>query len=587
MFSDIDFAHMQRALALAARGMSTTTPNPRVGCVIVKHGEVIGEGHTQPPGQDHAEVQALKDARARGHDVAGSTVYVTLEPCSHFGRTPPCANALIEARVAKVVAAMEDPNPLVSGRGLGMLRDAGIDVRCGLLAHEAGELNIGFVSRMTRGRPWVRMKAAASLDGRTALPSGESQWITGEAARADGHAWRARACAILTGIGTVREDDPQLTVRGIDTPRQPQRVLVDSRLELPLDARLLEGAPLLIFCGRLDADGEARASALKARGAEIVSLANAHGKVDLGAMLSALGARGINELHVEAGHKLNGSLLRERCVDELLVYLAPSLLGADAAGMFDLAAPASLDARTRLTFHHIERIGDDLRILARIAPPPPLIERNRHDVYRNCRGSRPHRIDQSARRVAGRRRAADRERRRPRPRGRRARRQHRDPGRLHDRDRQDRHQLRRRRVARKPEPHGRARAAGRRQSQKALRAHDRLGGHIVSGHVDGLGTVSRFAPVGESHELRIVAPRELGRYLAYKGSITVNGVSLTVNAVEDRPDGSEFSINLIPHTVEVTTLRHLKAGDQVNLEVDMIARYVERMLTMSQGASQD
>ncbi|KVM97211.1 bifunctional diaminohydroxyphosphoribosylaminopyrimidine deaminase/5-amino-6-(5-phosphoribosylamino)uracil reductase RibD [Burkholderia stagnalis] len=368
MFSDTDFAHMQRALALAARGMYTTTPNPRVGCVIVKDGNVIGEGYTQPAGHDHAEVQALKDARSRGHDVAGSTVYVTLEPCSHFGRTPPCANALIDARVAKVVAAMEDPNPQVSGRGLGMLRDAGIDVRCGLLAHEAGELNIGFVSRMTRGRPWVRMKSAASLDGRTALPSGESQWITGDAARLDGHAWRARACAILTGIGTVREDNPQLTVRGIDTPRQPQRVLVDSRLELPLDARLLEGAPLLIFCGRLDEAGEARATALKAHGAEIVPLPNAHGKVDLPGMLAALGARGINELHVEAGHKLNGSLLREHCVDELLVYLAPSLLGADAAGMFDLAAPASLDARARLTFHSIERIGDDLRILARFAP---------------------------------------------------------------------------------------------------------------------------------------------------------------------------------------------------------------------------
>lgn len=370
MFSDTDLAHMQRALTLAARGMYTTTPNPRVGCVIVKDGEVIGEGFTQPAGQDHAEVQALKDARARGHDVAGSTVYVTLEPCSHFGRTPPCASTLIDARVAKVVAAMEDPNPQVSGRGLGMLRDAGIDVRCGLLAHEAGELNIGFVSRMTRGRPWVRMKTAASLDGRTALPSGESQWITGDAARLDGHAWRARACAILTGIGTVREDNPQLTVRGIDTPRQPLRVLVDSRVELPLDARLLDGAPPLIFCGELDAEGEARADTLKARGVEIVPLPNARGKVDLPALLAALGARGINELHVEAGHKLNGSLLREQCVDELLVYLAPSLLGADAAGMFDLAAPASLDARTQLTFHGIERIGDDLRILARFASSP-------------------------------------------------------------------------------------------------------------------------------------------------------------------------------------------------------------------------
>ncbi|TOY77502.1 bifunctional diaminohydroxyphosphoribosylaminopyrimidine deaminase/5-amino-6-(5-phosphoribosylamino)uracil reductase RibD [Burkholderia pseudomallei] len=367
MFSESDFTHMQRALALAARGMYTTTPNPRVGCVIVKDDVVIGEGFTQPAGQDHAEVQALKDARARGNDLRDATVYVTLEPCSHFGRTPPCAHTLIDARVGKVVAAMEDPKPQVSGRGLAMLRDAGIDVRCGLLAHEAHEMNIGFVSRMTRGRPWVRMKTAASLDGRTALASGESKWITGDAARDDGHKWRARACAILTGIGTVREDDPQLNVRGVDTPRQPRRVLIDSRLDIPLAARLLEGGSLLVFCGALDAQSEPRADALRARGAEIVPLANARGKVDLPAMLAALGERGINELHVEAGHKLNGSLLRERCVDELLVYLAPSLLGADAAAMFDLAAPASLVDRTRLAFHSVERVGDDLRILARFA----------------------------------------------------------------------------------------------------------------------------------------------------------------------------------------------------------------------------
>ncbi|KAF1053099.1 MAG: Riboflavin biosynthesis protein RibD [Burkholderia gladioli] len=369
MFSETDFAHMQRALDLASRGMYTTTPNPRVGCVIVKDGAVIGEGHTQPTGQDHAEVQAMKGARSRGHDLRGATVYVTLEPCSHFDRTPPCALGLINARVGKVIAAMEDPNPLVSGKGLGMLRDAGIDVRCGLLAQEAREMNIGFVSRMTRGRPWLRMKSAASLDGRAALPGGESQWITGEAARADGHAWRARACAILTGIGTVREDDPQLTVRGIDTPRQPLRVLVDSRLEIPLDAKLMSGAPILIFCGVLDAAGEGRAVALRDRGAEVVPLADANGKVDLPAMLAVLGKRGINELHVEAGHKLNGSLLREGCVDELLVYLAPTLLGDNAAGMFNLVAPATLAQRATLQFHTLDRIGDDLRILARFVAP--------------------------------------------------------------------------------------------------------------------------------------------------------------------------------------------------------------------------
>ncbi|WP_296650512.1 bifunctional diaminohydroxyphosphoribosylaminopyrimidine deaminase/5-amino-6-(5-phosphoribosylamino)uracil reductase RibD [Paraburkholderia sp.] len=366
MFSQTDFVHMERALALAARGLYTTDPNPRVGCVLVKDGVAIGEGFTQPAGQDHAEIQAMKDARARGHELRGATAYVTLEPCSHFGRTPPCAGALIEAKVARVIAAMEDPNPLVSGRGLTMLRDAGIDVRCGLLANEAREMNIGFVSRMTRKRPWVRMKIAASLDGRTGLPSGVSQWITGAEARADGHAWRARASAILTGIGTVKEDDPRLTVRAVDTPRQPKRILVDSRLEVSPEAQILAGAPTLVFCASLDDRNAERAEALRARGAELVALGNGHGKVDLPAMLTELAARGVNELHVEAGNKLNGSLLREGCVDELLLYVAPSLLGTDALGMIDIAAPESLDERTRLTFHAVERIGDDLRILARV-----------------------------------------------------------------------------------------------------------------------------------------------------------------------------------------------------------------------------
>jgi len=369
MFSQTDFVHMQRALALAQRGLYTTDPNPRVGCVLVKDGNVIGEGCTQPAGQDHAEIQALKDARSRGRDVRGATAYVTLEPCSHFGRTPPCASALIEAKVARVIAAMEDPNPQVSGRGLTMLRDAGIDVRCGLLANEARELNIGFVSRMTRNRPWVRMKVAASLDARTALPSGESQWITGEAARADGHAWRARASAILTGVGTVKEDDPRMTVRAVDTPRQPKRVLIDSRLDVPPQAQILSGAPTLVFCASLDEHNAERADALRARGAELVALGNGDGKVDLPAMLAELARRGVNELHVEAGYKLNGSLLREGCVDELLVYIAPTLLGSDALAMIDIAAPSSLDARVRLVFHGVERIGDDLRILARFAAP--------------------------------------------------------------------------------------------------------------------------------------------------------------------------------------------------------------------------
>jgi diaminohydroxyphosphoribosylaminopyrimidine deaminase/5-amino-6-(5-phosphoribosylamino)uracil reductase len=370
MFSDTDFAHMERAITLAARGMYTTTPNPRVGCVLVKDGVVIGEGFTQPAGQDHAEIRALKDARARGHDPRGAIAYVTLEPCSHFGRTPPCANALIEAKIARVIAAMEDPNPQVSGRGLQILRAAGIDVRCGLLERESYELNIGFVSRMTRRRPWARVKVAASVDGRTALPNGTSQWITGEAARADGHAWRARACAILTGIGTVLGDNPQMTVRAIDTPRQPLRVLVDRNLEVPLDARLLDGPPPLVYCARDDGEAAPRARALRDRGVEVFALPNPAGKVDLPAMLLDLGTRGINELHVEAGHKLHGSLLREGCVDELLLYVAPSLLG-NAMPMFNLVPPDTLEARVRLEFHSVEKLGDDLRILARVKSKDP------------------------------------------------------------------------------------------------------------------------------------------------------------------------------------------------------------------------
>jgi diaminohydroxyphosphoribosylaminopyrimidine deaminase/5-amino-6-(5-phosphoribosylamino)uracil reductase len=364
MFSDTDFIHMQRALALAAQGMYTTTPNPRVGCVLVQDDLVIGEGYTQPAGQDHAEVRALKDALSRGHDPRGATAYVSLEPCSHFGRTPPCANALIDAKLARVIAAMEDPNPDVSGRGLTMLRDAGIEVRCGLLENEAREMNIGFVSRMTRGRPWVRMKIAASLDSRTALPSGESQWITGPAARADGHAWRARACAILTGIGTVLEDNPQMTVRAVETPRQPLRVLVDSKLGVPLDARILQGEPCVVVCALPELDRSEKAAALRAMGAEVIALPNPQGKVDLPGLMRWLGTRGINELHVEAGYKLNGSLIREGCVDEVLAYLAPTLLG-EGPGMFGVAAPATLAERTLLNFHAVDRIGEDIRLLAR------------------------------------------------------------------------------------------------------------------------------------------------------------------------------------------------------------------------------
>lgn len=359
MFTEADHQHMSRALELAALGMWTTTPNPRVGCVIVRDRQVVGEGWHRRAGEPHAEVLALAQANGAAR---GATVYLTLEPCSHHGRTPPCVDALLEAHVGRVVVAMEDPNPLVSGRGLARLREAGVDVRCGLLEQEARELNIGFVSRMTRRRPWVRMKIAASLDGRTALPDGSSQWITGDAARDDGHAWRARACAILTGIGTVKDDDPRLTVRAVDTLRQPLRVLVDSRLEVDLDANIVRGGNLLVVCARAM---PGKAGELRDRGCEVLELPNAQGKVDLPALLAELAGRDINELHVEAGYRLNGSLLREDCVDELLVYLAPTLLG-NATGMADLLPPDTLDAAPRLSLQAVDRVGDDVRLLARL-----------------------------------------------------------------------------------------------------------------------------------------------------------------------------------------------------------------------------
>ncbi len=355
---------MQLALDWAAKGLYTTAPNPRIGCVIVKDGAVIGAGVTQAAGQAHAEVQALADAAARGHDVRGATAYVTLEPCNHHGRTPPCSDALVRAGLGRVVAAMTDPNPLVAGQGLAKLEAAGIAVSTGLLAGQAHELNIGFFSRMRRGRPWVRLKAAASLDGMTALHNGQSQWITGPEARADGHAWRARTCAILTGIGTVKADNPQLTVRAVDTPRQPRRIVVDSRLEIDPRARVLDGGGTWIVAAVANPEKEAL---LRAAGNEVIMLPNAAAKVDLAQLMLELGRRQINEVHVEAGSKLNGSLIREGCVDELLVYLAPCLLG-DAQGMFALPALTELAGKQQLKFHEVKQIGEDLRILARFNP---------------------------------------------------------------------------------------------------------------------------------------------------------------------------------------------------------------------------
>jgi len=360
MTAERDHEMMARALALAARGLYTTTPNPRVGAVVWRDGEVIGEGFHERAGEPHAEVHALREA---GGGARGATLYVTLEPCSHHGRTPPCADAVIAAGITRVVAAMQDPNPEVSGEGIAKLRAAGIAVECGLMEAEARELNIGFVSRMTRGRPWVRMKVAATLDGRTALANRQSQWITGEAARTDGHAWRARACAVLTGFGTVRDDDPRMDVRLVATSRQPLKVLVDSGLETMPGSRIFGSGPVLVYGARHNVEG---AAALRACGAEIAHLPNAEGKVDLPRMLEDLARRGVNELHVEAGTRLNGSLLGEGCVDELLVYIAPKLIGNSGLGMFDLPELKALSGARELEFNEVSRIGGDLRILARL-----------------------------------------------------------------------------------------------------------------------------------------------------------------------------------------------------------------------------
>ena len=363
LFSAHDHRFMAQALQLARNGLFTTTPNPRVGCVIVQGDKVVGEGWHLRAGEPHAEVHALN---AAGALAKGATAYVTLEPCSHHGRTPPCADALIAAGVTRVVAAMQDPNPQVSGQGIAELRAAGIDVSVGLMEAEARELNIGFVSRMERGKPWVRLKVAISLDGKTALNNGVSQWITGPDARRDAHQWRARSCAMLTGIGTVREDDPRLTVRDVDpsdeNPRQPLRVVVDSKLEIPLDAKILEGGNALVACAVED---RAKSEALKKLGAEVVVLANSAGKVDLPVLLHELARRGINEVMVESGPKLNGSLLREGCVDELLIYQAPILLGESARGMFNLPELTDLSVKRELNIIDRRVVGSDTRLTAR------------------------------------------------------------------------------------------------------------------------------------------------------------------------------------------------------------------------------
>ena len=361
---------LQAAAAQAVQATLVSDPNPRVGCVIVDaSGRTLGQGHTQLTGGPHAEIMALRDAVTQGHSVVGATAYVTLEPCSHHGRTGPCCDALIAAGIKKVVASIADPNPLVAGQGFERLRAAGIEVEVGPGAAESRELNIGFFSRMIRKTPWVRMKMAASLDGTTALANGQSQWITSPQARTDGHAWRARAGAVLTGIGTLLQDDPRLDVRLVETPRQPYRIIVDSRLQTPTGANIFKsGGPVWIYTATRDA---AREAALVALGTTVTCLPDTQGKVDLAAMMKDLAQREINELHVEAGSKLNGSLIRSGLVDEFLIYLAPKLLGP-GLGMASFGPLQTLSDAIELQFQSTERVGVDLRVIARAAGRDPF-----------------------------------------------------------------------------------------------------------------------------------------------------------------------------------------------------------------------
>lgn len=365
-----DAAWMARALQLAANGLYTTGVNPRVGCVLVKNDQIIGEGWHERTGEGHAEVMALRDAAARGHSTQDATAYVTLEPCSHHGKTPPCAEALIKAGVSRVVAAMEDPNPLVAGKGFALLKTAGVEVAAPLMAAEAEALNVGFIKRMREGMPWVRLKMAGSLDGRSALANGQSQWITGPEARMDGHRFRARAQAIITGVGTLIADDPLLTVRDVSAPigqsGQPVplasalRVVVDSHLRTPTTAKILQGGCLIATA---ETDPE-KTTALQAAGAEVVCFPDANGRVDLKSLLEFLAQRGVNEVHVEAGPRLSGVFLKDGIVDELLCYMAPCVLGSDARGWFDDLNLSSLDQKVEFKFQDVRMVGADLRLVA-------------------------------------------------------------------------------------------------------------------------------------------------------------------------------------------------------------------------------
>jgi diaminohydroxyphosphoribosylaminopyrimidine deaminase/5-amino-6-(5-phosphoribosylamino)uracil reductase len=363
----LDNTRLLEALDLARTAIGHTDPNPRVGCIIgSEDGTVFGRGATQPPGQAHAEVMALRDAQACGAPLRGATAWVTLEPCAHFGRTPPCCDALVAAGLARVVVAVQDPFPQVAGAGLARLRAAGVqvDLADSHIADAAWELNIGFFSRVLRQRPWVRVKVAASLDGRTALDNGKSQWITGPAARADGHAWRSRASAILTGVGTVLADDPRLDVRLVPAVRQPLRVVVDSQLRTPASARVLAPPGQALVATAMTADSD-RSLGLRSAGADVIHVGGSNGQVDLQRLLAALAERQVNELHVEAGPTLNAALAQLDLVDEWLFYMAPKLIGP-GRGVLASAALTTLEDATPLVLLDTQPIGQDLRL--RFAP---------------------------------------------------------------------------------------------------------------------------------------------------------------------------------------------------------------------------
>lgn len=366
MITDFDRFAMNRALVLAARGLETTHPNPRVGCVIAQGTKIIGEGWHERAGEGHAEVNALAAVREAGLQTAGTTAYVTLEPCSHYGRTPPCTDALIAAGIARVVYAVQDPNPEVSGRGDELLRQAGIAVESGLMEAEAVDLNIGYMKRRTYGRPWVRLKLAMSLDGRTALSNGSSQWITGEASRNDVQHWRARSSAVLTGVGTVLADDPRLDVRlppekPEDEPWQPLRVILDTRLRTPTDSRLFTtGGEVLIMT-----EDPTRGATLAEMGVAVEAIPASHGRLDLVAVIDRMGELEVNELLVEAGPTLSGEMLRQGLVDELLLYVAPKMLGPQGLPLVDLPELGDLQDALGFTVAGVQRLEDDLRLRLR------------------------------------------------------------------------------------------------------------------------------------------------------------------------------------------------------------------------------